>query len=200
MDSDTVNDHQENEVSRQEAEADRRDAEGERVVAEGERRYAESNEETGRREAEANRQLAERTREKAHSRFEDELARLQEDPAHYMTPGARAYFRRVMLGYIILAIAASMGIWAFSQKAADQVRTDINVVAKAQCLGSIPTLKKYNSLVEIMIESNRGSRAIALKERDFARVTLTTSNIVKLQKAYLRVPSPKECDAPLLKE
>jgi hypothetical protein len=131
--------------------------------------------------------------------FTDELERLRNDPAHYMTPGARKYFRRVALGYIILALGMTIGIKALSDNVDDNIRNDINQVAEANCLGSIPTFNKFNNLVENMIDSNRGARMIAQAEGDIARVKLTTANIIKLQESKLRVPNVKECSAPILK-
>lgn len=193
-----------------EAEELRVKAEKGRVAAEESRAHAESNEGTGRVEAEGERREAEAQRqydhevltaaaERSKAQFEHELEALREDPGHYMTPGARVYFRRVRNGYIVLALACIMGIWAVSNRADNRLREDINTVARAQCLGSIPTLKRYNSLVDIMIESNRSAREIALAEGDVKRVKLNTQNIIKLQDAHLRVPNAKECDAPILK-
>lgn len=185
-------------------------AESGRVEAEQGRVVAESNEESGRVEAEKGRVGAELLRETSHDaavanaersqkEFDAQIEALRDDPAHYMTPGARRYFRRVAIGYLILAIGTSFGIKALTERTDDAVRNDINEIAKAQCLGSIPTLNKYNSLVQIQIEANRDSREIALKEGDIPRVRLTTKNIIKLQDAFLRVPSAKECEAPILK-
>jgi ferric-dicitrate binding protein FerR (iron transport regulator) len=207
-------------MSDKSAEQGRVDAESGRVVAEKGRVVNESSDETGRIKAEQGRVTAEekrearsaervvnedhrisaeKTREHSQRQYENELEALRNDPEHYMTPGARKYFRRVSLGYIILAVGCVMGIWALTQRADEQIRHDINSVAKAQCLGSIPTLTNYNAFVDIQIDSNRRSRTIAEKEHDAARVVLTTTNIIKLQKAHIRVPNAKECDAPLLK-
>lgn len=57
--------------------------------------------------------------------YEDELAKLQDHPETYMTPGARRYFTRVWIGYAILALAISVGLWRQSADARDRIR-DIN--------------------------------------------------------------------------
>lgn len=194
-----MNDEQEFEVSSREAEAGRTLAEQGRVVAEGGRVHAESNEETGRREAEVERVIAEADRRRVQTAYERELAKLQEDPAHYMTPGARSYFRRVTIGYVVLAIATVFGIWAFTNRVDDKIREDLNKVAEAQCLGSIPTLKKYNDFVDTQIEANREARKINAERGDTERVKLNTETIIRLQGNKLRVPSPRDCSAPLLK-
>lgn len=181
------------------AEESRVKAESGRVIAEKERVVNEKDEEHGRVVAEEGRVSAEKGRITAHAVFEHELDALRNDPSHYMTPGARRYFRRVALGYIILAIGMSFGIKALSDNVDNNIRRDINKVAEAQCLGSIPTLNKFNAFVDLVIEANRDAREIALREGDTARVRLNTNNIIKLQESKLRVPSVRECEAPILK-
>lgn len=182
-----------------EAERQRELAEAIRVVQEHGRVVAEETEVSGRVAAEEGRVIAEKGRAAAHQEYQNELERLRDDPAHYMTPGARKYFRRVAIGYIILAVATVFGIKAVSDRSDNQLRNDINAYAHQSCLGSIPTLNKFNNLIELNIESNRGAREIALREGDDARVRLTTQNIIKLQESKLRVPNAKECSAPILK-
>lgn len=137
--------------------------------------------------------------EEARRRYVDELVRLQDHPDSYATPGARRYFRRVAIGYIVLAVAVVFGIKAVSDRADETLRSDINKIAEAQCKGSIPTLNKFNAFVDLVIEANRDAREIALREGDTARVRLNTNNIIKLQESKLRVPSVRECEAPILK-
>lgn len=137
--------------------------------------------------------------EDARRDYVDELARLQDDPAHYATPGARKYFRRVAIGYVVLAIATVFGISAMTDRADERLRDDINALAEKQCLGSIPTLNKFNGLVDLQIDANRRAREIAEAENDEARVKLNTQNIIKLQESKLRVPNERECSAPILK-
>lgn len=181
-----------------------------RVKAERGRVVAESNDETGRVEAEALRVGAETVREVNHATavakaeamqaaFEEELKALRDDPDHYMTPGARRYFRRVAIGYIILAIGMSFGIKALSDNVDDNIRNDINEVAKQQCLGSIPALNSFNSLVDSQIETYRARRTLAEEQNDEALVQIMTTSIIELQESKIRVPVAKECDAPILK-
>jgi hypothetical protein len=111
------------------AEQNRVEAEEGRVEAEDERRLYESNDEFGRREAEENRVHAEEGRVKAQEarvEYETELDKLRDDPDHYVTPGARRYFRRVALGYIVLAAAFVAGVWAIDQEGNNRVK-EINI-------------------------------------------------------------------------
>jgi len=181
------------------AEHRRVEAESAREIAERGRVTAESNAEDGRVEAEARRVTAESMRAHAQVEFENELDKLREDPEHYMTPGARKYFRRVSLGYLILAIGCMLGIKFVADNAEQGVRNDINEAVVIQCKQSIPTINKFNDLIDIQIESNRAARAIAMSEDDNKRVALATRNIIRLQENKLRIPSVRECEAPLLK-
>lgn len=135
------NNFEENKIT--EAEKGRVKAELGRVKAEAERAHAESNEGSGRVEHEALRVEAEDDRvfneENAESgrviaesgRVVAELGRSEEyekflnDPVHYITPGARTYFRRVTAGYIILAMAFVIGMWALQNESDNRVK-DIN--------------------------------------------------------------------------
>lgn len=99
--------------------------EKERRISEEGRAHAESNEGTGRQEAEAMRTEAEAIRKETFTAYENELEKLQSDPAHYMTPGARKYFRRVTFGYIILSLAMVVGFWGIQNESNSRV-SDIN--------------------------------------------------------------------------
>lgn len=168
-----------------EAESKRVEAEQSRVTAEAERA--------------SNHEILSSAAIRSREQFEHELQALRDDPEHYMTPGARRYFNRVRNGYIILAFACAIGIWALANRVDAQLRDDINSIAEQQCIGSIPTLNKFNNLVDVQIESNRARRALAEQAGDEEIVAITTNTIIKLQKSKLRVPNAKECSAPLLK-
>jgi hypothetical protein len=63
--------------------------------------------------------------------YEEELIRLNKDPELYMTPGARRYFKRVTLGYIIGFTAVIIVIWAQANRIDYQIRENINTILKA---------------------------------------------------------------------
>lgn len=184
----------------------RTQAEKERVAAELERQHAESNEGSGRVEQEQGRVDAEKARVAAHEAYEAELKKLQDDPEHYMTPGAKRAFQKYrrdnILAYIVLAAAMAAGVWAFTNNSKENLKNDINVVVKASCLASRQPdspINKFNDLVELQIEASRDARELNLERGELARARLNTENIIKLQESRIPVPSEKECEAPLLK-
>jgi hypothetical protein len=110
--------YEEQEKGRVKAEEGRVESESSRVEAEAGRAHAESNEGSGRVESEI-------VRQETHSAYLSELQKLQSDPSHYMTPGARAYFRRVWVGYAVLGLAIVVGLWGQQREAAARI-DDIN--------------------------------------------------------------------------
>ena len=108
-----------------EQEDSRVEAEKGRVEAEKGRVTAEENLGSGRVEAEVGRVTAEGLRVSNYKQYELELLKLQADPEHYMTPGARNYFRRVWMGYAILALAIAIGLFTQQRESVDRIN-DIN--------------------------------------------------------------------------
>ena len=133
----------------------------------------------------------------------DELSHLNQRFAHYMTPGAKRYFRRVWMGYAVLAIAGIFGIWSVTNHVDHSIRRDINSAVKAGCLESRKpnsVLNKYNRNVEVQIQNLRESRTINMERGDSKRVDSNTESIIRLQGTKAPIPTVKECNAPLLKE
>lgn len=129
-------------------------AELERVEAEKGRAHAESNDGTGRVEAEAGRVSAEELRVTAQQEYITELEKLQNDPEHYITPGARRVFRRYTYAWIILACAAIIGVWALTSESKNRVE-DINqsraTITYTNCLDqnerNVNTIKQLDNLI-----------------------------------------------------
>ena len=126
------------------AEQGRVDAEAERVTAEEGRVHAESNQGTGRVEAEEVRVLAEEERIARSELFSSEIEKFQSDPAHYVSPGARKILRRFTYAWIIVALAAVIGVWALTEESDNRV-ADIEAsrveIAYEACLD---TNERYN--------------------------------------------------------
>lgn len=133
----------------------------------------------------------------------DELSNLDEKYVHYVTPGARAYFKRMWIGYVVLAVAGIFGIWGVTEHSDRQIRRDINSFAKASCLMQRQpnsTLNKYNRLVEVDIQNLREARKINMARGDDARVKSNTKSIIRLQTTKIPIPSERECNAHILPE
>ncbi len=194
------------ENNRIEAEELRVVAEEGRVIAEVGRAHAESNEGSGRQEAEVIRVDAETERERTHLKYLNELKKLQDDPEHYITPGATSAFNRyrdkAIAGYIILAVATTIGIYAISNNAKEDLKSKINTFATVSCLASRQKdspVNKFNDLIDLQIQSNRDARQLNLARGDIKRANINTKIIIRLQGNRIPVPSARECQAEIIK-
>lgn len=156
----------------------------------------ELNKEQERSKAEEARVSAEKDRK---DKFDEEFNKLVSDPKHYVTPGAKKYFRRVTYGYLILAIAATIGIYAVSNRNDTNLRRDINALAARNCIAGIPTLNKYNDLVNDQIQANIKSRALNIKHGRDQAAKINDDNIARLSQDLLTVPTKEQCQKPILR-
>jgi len=138
----------------------------------------------------------------AQEQYSEELRKLNEDPAHYITPGAKKALRRMVFGYVILAIACIIGVWAISTSTNNRLKNDINRVARIQCLNNLKPnspLNKYNDFVEANIQNIRETREINLSRGDKERVRANNKAIIRLQKDKITLPTKEACEAPIIK-
>lgn len=122
--------------------------------------------------------------------------------AHYMTPGAREAFKRIKIGYAILAIGMVLGLWYIPQVFNNQLKDNINKVVMASCLESRQpnsVLNKYNRSIDVHINNLREAREINIARGDAARVESNTNAIIALQEVRAPILTVKECSAPILK-
>lgn len=152
-------------------------AEGNRVLAEAGRVHAESNNETGRIEAEEARVHAEYEREHALNQF----------------------FKRAALGYLILAVGVTIGLYKVANNNDTDLRREINQYAVESCLSSRSTLEKYNSLVTTQIEANLNAEELNLLQGRTSAAKLNRLNVIKLKQDKLHVPTEKECQKLILR-
>jgi hypothetical protein len=126
--------------------------------------------------------------------YEKELMKLNTDPAHYMTPGARKYFKRVWMGYLVLAIAMIVGIWGVSHQTDKVLRSNINTFLIANCKSGIPTIKKFNAALQADIDAQKDAKELNMLRGDTQRAALN-DRIIKYKKgSMLHVPTIKECE------
>ena len=163
------------EEGRVQAEKGRVTAESSRVEAEAGRAHAESNEGSGRKESEI-------ARQETHAEYLSELDKLKNNPDHYMTPGARHYFRRVWIGYAILSLAIAVGLWGQQHESKDRI-DDINqnraIIAYTTCndqndrhdntiaqLDKVLLLRKLELRRQITKAEKKGSTEVATALRE----------------------------------
>jgi hypothetical protein len=125
--------------------------------------------------------------------YTDELQKLQSDPEHYMTPGARKYFRRVALGYAVLAVAVCAGIFSLTTRVDHKLRHDLNQLGVKGCLASIPTYKKFNSTIQVQINAQKDALQLNLGRGDVERAAINRKAIKDLQNSKLKVPTKESC-------
>jgi len=160
-----------------EAEQNRVEAENKRILAEAARAHAESNDGTGRVEAENERVQADLKREHSLNKF----------------------FKRAAVGYLILAIGGTIGLYKVSDNNDKELRHEINEYATASCISNIPTLEKHNFLVNTNIKASLNASVLAIAQRRFSAAKLHKQNVKNLQKTLLHVPTKQECQTPILK-
>ena len=131
----------------------------------------------------------------AKRRYSNELEKLQADPEHYMTPGARRYFTRVWLGYAVLACAMIAGVWGVTNKVDKTLRKNINTFIVISCKQSIPTLKKFNAAVDADIALQQDAKKLNLARGDTQRAALNDRTIKLKKNSKLHVPTIEECNS-----
>lgn len=182
------------EQNRVEAEKGRVTAEEGRVEAEAGRVHAESNQGSGRVEAEEARVLAEAVRQNTSEEFHEEIEKFASDPRHYISPGAKRIFRRYTYAWIIIALAAIIGVWTLtkeSDKRVEQIQQSRIEVTYDSCLESndrnINTVNRIDELIadrkneiNIQIEKSNDPQEIMTLEQQIKSINSRRDTTVSL--------------------
>lgn len=126
--------------------------------------------------------------------YEQELEELKTNPSLYMTPGAKKYFRRVAVGYVVLACAAAIGIWGVSNHTNNELRENINTYLIESCKSGIPIIKKFNQSLQADIDLQEDARVINIQRGDSQRASLNKKIIDDKKDSMIPVPSIEECE------
>lgn len=181
-------------------EQQRIEAEKARVEAEAGRAHAESNEGTGRVESEKSRVTAEELRQTQHEEQMSEYEKFLKAPEHYITPGARSYFRRVWMGYIVLALAGIIGVWGVTERVDEKIRKDINSYSSLACKTTTRgTIILFNKFVDTNIAIQKDALENNLKRGDIERAAININAIKNFEDSKLPVRTDEDCDRPILK-
>ena len=136
-------------------------------------------------------------------RLTDEQMREVEDAIRndprFLSGGARRYFRRVWLGYLILALGCIIGIWAFTSRADENLRKDINKLNVISCISSIKIFEKYDDFVDSAIQTQRQNLVVAKQEHDAKRMKIAQSAIKRYASDKVIPPTPLQCRKPVLR-
>ena len=141
-----------------------------------------------------------KNRENLSQEDRDYLEVLFKENPDLVTPGARKYFHRVIAGYIVLAVAFAVGVWAMTARTDKHLRGDINTFASQSCVhGSIKTIQKFNDFVEGQIDTERNKKIVNLSMGNKAAAAVNQDAIDRYKKDKLHVPTIKECNRKILK-
>lgn len=84
----------------------------------------------------------------------------------YVAKEQFAHWRRfAILGYIVLALAAAVGVWSVTNKTDEDIRADISIVSETTCSEIlIPAVKNFNYLLrEVSITATQIGNEDAVK-------------------------------------
>lgn len=117
---------------------------------------------------------------------------------NYVTPGGKKYFRRVAIGYAVLACSVVAGIYGLTEKAKSDLIHNINKTVSELCVANIPLIQKENALRDVQIGVVTDTRTLNLEEGDTERARINTRYIKALEEAKRHVPTVEECMEELL--
>jgi len=123
---------------------------------------------------------------------------IKNDP-RFLSGGARRYFKRVWIGYFILAVAMVVGIWAFTNRADKNLRNDINRLNTISCISSIKIFTKYNDFVGEAIKTQKENLFLAKAQHDLRRIRIAKSAIQRYEKEKIVPPTPLQCKQPAIR-
>lgn len=126
--------------------------------------------------------------------YDNEFEGVTRDAEVYMTPGARRYFKRVVVGYVVLAVATVLGIWGVTQKVDSDLREQINLFLVQTCKKNIPALEKFNEAVKLDIAIQQDAKLLNIEQGYTKRAALNDNAIAAKRASLLHIPSEKECE------
>lgn len=137
---------------------------------------------------------------KSEQAYQSEMKKFREDPDNYTSPGARKHYRQVVGGYIVLAVAFTIGVWAMTSRQDTQIRKELNTYASVACKTTTrATIKLFNNFVQTNIEIQKDARENNLRLGEARRAALNTRAIRKFENSKLPVRTDEECDRPILR-
>ncbi len=109
------------------------------------------------------------------------------------------FSRQTIAGYLVLAVAAILGVYFVGSNASQQLKSDINHIVSTLCVQNIPRAKAENKLRDVQIGVVLDTKKLNLKDGDTARAAINDRYIKALRGAKRHVPTVEECKQPLLK-
>lgn len=109
------------------------------------------------------------------------------------------YKRPVIVAFLVVAIAASFGVWALSNRSSRELKNKINTYAVQSCTGSIPIYDKFNDLVTSIVSSRQAQLIIDTAAGNKVKITADNVAINHYQHDFIIGPTPAQCRIPVLK-
>jgi hypothetical protein len=132
----------------------------------------------------------------ANSRKEETEQILEEvfrNNPHLLSQGARKEIRKIKAGFVVLAIATVVGIWAFTARADRNLRQDIRKQQVRSCLSSIQIINKYNNLVQSIVETRQEALNAAIKENNKTQIKLNRQAVKRYKTDLISPPTTNQC-------
>lgn len=107
--------------------------------------------------------------------------------------------RYVQVAYAVMAIAATLGIYEYSNAAKSDLKDQINSFAKVSCLSGRATVEKYNDMVQGLIDTREDSLTADLADGNQSAIQVDRAAIARYKKDFLHVATPEECSRKILK-
>lgn len=118
---------------------------------------------------------------------------------HLLSRGARTEIRKIKAGFLVLAIATIVGIWAFTARADRNLRHEINSYAESSCIASRATLGKYNDLVNSILQTREQSLALSVQQNNKQQEKINRDAIIRYSHDKLLVRSIADCKKPIIR-
>jgi uncharacterized membrane protein len=109
----------------------------------------------------------------------------------------KKYFRRVWVGYIILAVSGVIGTIAISNRYDTVLRNDYSELSRKSCVEKIEILKKYNNFVEQNIFILKEQNKTYNKTKNIKSIKINNFIIKKYKLSKILIPSVEECQKEL---
>lgn len=105
----------------------------------------------------------------------------------------------VIVAFIILALAGSVGIWAETNHSSKELKHKINTYSTQACIGSLPIYNKFNDLVTSIVSSRQAQLLIDTASGNKFKVAADQLAIKHYQNDFIIGPTKAECRIPVLK-
>jgi len=102
-----------------------------------------------------------------------------------------------LIPYILVALAAIIGVYGISERTDSNIRNHLNEVVTQLCLSNIPRVQAESDLRDAQISVALAAYKLNIQQGDKSRAKLNQDTVAALKKAKRHVPTVKECNQKL---